>query len=240
VARAAVKHSGGKGRVILHAGCLRESDAVDLARYGESIGVDAISSLPPYVARWSGTEVVEYYARLSSATRLPCFVYYFPALTGNASGDAFFDAIRKLPGVSGVKFTDMNLYELGNLAGGTWTVLNGHDQVLYPALTMGANGGIGSFYNVLPEEFVTLFRAWRAGDFACARAAQERINRVIRVVKQFRLLPALKFIAGLQGVNLGVCRKPTLALSGEEQNRLRAALAALGVCDGCRAQGNRS
>jgi N-acetylneuraminate lyase len=230
MARAAVELSRGKGRVLLHVGCLVTEDALDLARFAEQIGVDAVSSLPPYVVKWSPAEVIHFYRRLCEATALPCFVYYFPALTGSSLGESFFDSLRSLNGIAGFKFTDMNLYELGNMAeraGDQFTVLNGHDQVLLPGLTMGAHGGIGSFYNVLAAHFVALYRAFRAGDLACARARQQEINRVIRVVKRFRLVPALKSIAGMQGVDLGVCREPTLALSPDEQQLLADELAAL-------------
>ena len=228
-ARVAVECSRGAGRVIVHVGCARTEDALDLARHAAAIGADAVSSLPPYIARWTEPEILRYYERLSSATPLPCFVYYFPALTGNGAGEGFFDAVRALPGVRGFKFTDMNLYELGHLAARAEgrIVLNGHDQVLLPALLMGAAGGIGSFYNVVPEQFVALFRAWRAGDLACARSIQMRINSLIRVVKRYRLVPALKHITRLQGLDLGICRQPTLALSGEDQQGLAAALAGL-------------
>ncbi len=228
VVRAAVELSRGRGRVIAHVGCAATADAEALAREAERAGADAVSSLPPYVSKWGAAEIAHYYQRLSSATALPCFVYYFPALTGSNCGPAFFDAMRALPNIRGFKFTDMNLYELGLMAeraAPDFTILNGHDQVLLPALAMGAHGGIGSFYNVIPGAFVALYRAWKAGDLGCARARQAEINRVIEVVKRRRLIPSLRFLLRRQGVDCGVSREPTLPLTAAEEAALEAELA---------------
>jgi len=222
-ARAAVELSRGRGRVILHVGCARTEDAMELARFAESAGVDAVSSLPPYVQRWNLDEVLEYYRALASSTGLPAMVYYFPALTGAIPGADFFGRVRAIPGIRGFKFTDMNLYELGLMAeqaGSEFFILNGHDQLLLPGLLMGASGGVGSFYNIVPEWFVSLFQAWNCGDLDLARQRQFQINRLIQSVKKHRLIPALKCIAGMQGIDAGICRRPTLDLPPAEREQL--------------------
>ncbi|MFB3829076.1 MAG: dihydrodipicolinate synthase family protein [Bryobacteraceae bacterium] len=227
VIRAAVELSRGRGRVIAHVGCAATADAIALAREAERAGADAVSSLPPYISKWGAAEISNYYRRLSSATALPCFVYYFPALTGSNCGPSFFEAMRALPNIRGFKFTDMNLYELGLMAERAtegFTILNGHDQVLLPALTMGAHGGIGSFYNVLPEAFVRLYRAWKAGDVGCARAKQTEINRVIEIVKRRPLIPSLRFLLRAQGLDCGPSREPTLPLTAQEEAALETEL----------------
>jgi N-acetylneuraminate lyase len=226
-ARCAVESAHGRGRVLVHVGCNSTADALELARHAERIGADGISSLPPYVARCTGCEIVNYYKRIASATELPCFVYHFPALTGPGP----LQAIADLPGIRGVKFTDMNLYELGLLAerrSDGFLVLNGHDQVLLPGLVMGARGGVGSFYNVYPELFVSLYRAWKSGDMSIAESCQRQINQRIQAVKKHRLIPALKFMVCLHGIEAGVCREPVLPLSTEEQRQLASDLEALG------------
>jgi N-acetylneuraminate lyase len=226
LARAAVELSRGRGKVIVHVGTTATRDAVELARDAERAGADAIGSLPPYTARPAAQEIIEYYRRLASSTGLPCFVYYFPAVTGAVA----IESLCALPGITGVKFTDMNLYELGQLAERSpagLTLLNGHDQVLMPALAMGAHGGVGSFYNVIPEEFVGVWRAWCAGDLACAQRRQRSINRLIRVTKQYRLVPALRFLLGLQGLVPGIERGPSLPLAAAERTALEREVSAL-------------
>ena len=149
-----------------------------------------------------------YFERIGAATHLPLYIYYFPTLTGGLSGEAFFSSVRGIPGLAGYKFTDMNLLDLHTLVEDGLAVFNGHDPNLKSALLMGAIGGIGSFYNVLPRQTAAIYRACRAGDLQCAEQIQSEMNRVIRTVRKYRLIPALKFIAGLQGSDLGEIKEP--------------------------------
>jgi N-acetylneuraminate lyase len=220
LAKAAVELSRGRGRALIHIGAVRLEDAVDLARHAAAIGADAIGSLPPFVARYHITEVKRWFERIGAETSLPFFVYYFPSLTGGASGEVFFDALRPVESITGYKFTDMNLYDMSVLIERRLTVLNGHDPNLKSALLMGAAGGIGSFYNVLAPEVMALFQCCRSGDVETAEKYQAAINRVIRVVRRTRLIPALKFISKLQGCDLGSMREPALPLSAAEERMI--------------------
>jgi N-acetylneuraminate lyase len=213
--------------VLVHVGCNTTTEAIELARFAERTGADGISSLPPYVPRCNSREIVNYYRQLAAATALPCFIYYFPALTGPVP----LDALAALPGIRGIKFTDLNLFELGQLAQRSreqFLVFNGHDQILLPGLSMGACGGVGSYYNVFPELFVSVYRSWRAGDVLEAQRRQQQINARIAVVRKYRLVPALRLLLRDGGWDSGVCREPVMPLPPDEQRQLLEDLEPLG------------
>lgn len=227
LARVATSVCKGRARVVVHAGCPRTTDAIYLARAAEQEGAGAVSSLPPYITRWTEPEVLRYFEAVTTATELPFLLYYFPALASTGSGLNFIHAVRRLPQVAGAKFTDTGLADLVTLAesaGEDFSVFNGHDPMLVPALGLGAKGGIGSFYNLMPERFVAAYRAWQCGDLKTANAIQLDINRIIRAVRAYRLVPALKFACSLRGINLGPSREPTLDLNSAERAALEAAL----------------
>ncbi|MDZ4800444.1 MAG: dihydrodipicolinate synthase family protein [Bryobacteraceae bacterium] len=220
LAAAAVSASRGRGLALVHVGAARIEDSIELARHAEDLGADGISSLPPYTQGWSMPEVRCWFERLAGATDLPFLIYYFPRLTGGATGESFFEAMRPVGRIAGYKFTDMNLFDLGLLLEGPYTVLNGHDPNLSAALRMGADGGIGSFYNIAADFAVAMLRANRSGDAAGAERIQAQLNRTIRIVRGYRLIPALKHICGLQGFDQGMMRDPMLPLGKDEQQRL--------------------
>ena len=63
------------------------------------------------------------------------------------------EKVLELPGVIGMKFTRNDYYELfriSRLQGGNINLLNGPDETLLCGLVMGADGGIGSTYNIMP------------------------------------------------------------------------------------------
>ena len=76
--------------------------------------------------------------------------YHVPVLT-DVSID--FDILTRLADISnfvGLKYSDYNLYELSRflkLKGGKFIVLEGNDEVLLPALLVGAHGGVGMSYS---------------------------------------------------------------------------------------------
>ncbi|MGB9606300.1 MAG: dihydrodipicolinate synthase family protein [Bryobacteraceae bacterium] len=160
---------------------------------------------------------------MAAASEPPLLVYYFPAI---APGVRTLDQIERLleiPGVAGLKFTDFDLYKLFLLKKrGCRAVFNGHDEIPAAGLLMGADGGIGSFYNLAPELFVEVYRLARQGSWEQARQAQARINQLIEIVLDFPLIPAIKTILAWQGIPCGEAIAPRRAMSPGERERLRA------------------
>jgi len=222
---AAVQSSPAGKLVIAHVGAWRTADAIRLARHASRLGAAAVSSLPP-VGEYTFAEVRQYYADLAAASDVPLFVYYYPAFSQAISS---FDALAELleiPNVAGIKFTGFDLYMLSQLKRAGAVVFNGHDEVLVAGLLMGADGGIGSFYNLVPELFVELFEKAAAGDWPAARAAQARINELIRLTLRFPMLAAIKKMLEWSGIACGPCFRPRRRLTPEEERQLAEALAA--------------
>ena len=77
----------------------------------------------------------------------------------------------------GVKVSSGDLKNLAAYqeAAPDWTLLVGSGALLYPALEMGAAGGIVAVGNFAAETAVEILHAFEAGDKAAAGAAQERL-----------------------------------------------------------------
>lgn len=227
VAETAVRCSPAGKIVIVHVGAHRPEDAIELARHAERIGARAVSSLPP-PGGYPFPEVRRYYKALVAATGLPFFIYYFPDAGPAVAGAEQLLELCAIRGVAGVKFTDFNFYMLETVALTGATVFNGRDECLAAGLLMGASGGIGTFYNLAPEQFVELWRHARAGRWSEARCTQRRINALIRLTLQFPMLPAVKTMLRWRGLDCGPCLPPRGPLTEDEERRLRAGLDALG------------
>lgn len=228
IAAAAVALSPPGAQVIVHVGAPSTSEAVELARHAGHVGAAAVSSLPP-AGGYSFPEIRGYYARIAEAAEIPLFVYYFPAV---AAAVLELDQILELcalPGVAGIKLTDFDLYRLWALKQEGVTVFNGRDEVLAAGLLMGADGGIGTFYNLLPEAFCRLYALARSGDWASARAEQDRANELVRVLSSFPLFPAVKQILDWSGLPCGTCLGPRRPLSAQERQRLRERIDTAGL-----------
>jgi N-acetylneuraminate lyase len=212
---------------IIHVGTLNTADAIRLAQHAASIGASAISSLPPAGA-YSFAELRGYYEALARSTDLPLLIYFFPELAPAIRGYAQLADLCSLPNVIGLKFTDFDFYTLARVKKLGKVVFNGRDEALACGLLMGADGGIGSFYNIAPELFVSLYDAARAGDWPLVQHIQARINELIAIVLAYPLFPALKQILAWQGLDCGECVAPRQPLGADLQQQLRAELQAAG------------
>jgi len=230
VAEVALRNSPRDKTVIVHVGAHRTADAIELARHASRAGAHAVSSLPPPGA-YSFEEIRSYYAALAAASDVPLLVYYFPGL---CPALACLDSLRELlalPNVIGLKFTDFDLYRLSLLKQSGACVLNGRDEVLAAGLLMGADGGIGSFYNLVPELLVGVYDSARADNWTQARRLQARINELIEIALRFPMLAAIKTMLSWSGIPCGPCLRPKRPLTAREEDSLRALLASSSFAD---------
>ncbi|HZT36367.1 MAG TPA: dihydrodipicolinate synthase family protein [Bryobacteraceae bacterium] len=221
VAEVAVECSPKGKSVIVHVGARSQREAIELAKHAGALGVAAISSLPPAGAAYQ--EIINYYRDLAAASDVPVLAYYFPAATGAAWTYGQLEEICGIPGVSGLKFTDFDLYTMSLLARSGHTVFNGRDEVLCAGLLMGAAGGIGSIYNIVPQWFVRVAELARIGDWKQARRVQDQINDLIRVLLRYPLVPAIKRVLSWRGIECGEAVKPRRPLTETEERELRSA-----------------
>jgi N-acetylneuraminate lyase len=211
--------------VIVHVGAASTRDAVELARHASKAAAHAISSLPP-AGRYSFAEIRDYYRELATASDIPLLVYYFPSVTPALhSADQMLE-LCNLQNVAGLKFTDSDLFKLWLLRSAGAVVFNGTDEMLAAGLIMGANGGIGSIYNLIPEQFVALYRHAIAGRWEEARRLQNAINELIEPILHYPVHAAIKAILRWSGIDCGDCIPPRRRLTPDEQSDLLTRIAA--------------
>jgi N-acetylneuraminate lyase len=221
-----------RGRhVVVHVGAASLEEALALSSHAAKAGAHAISSLPPLSGQFGFPEVLRYYEALARASDLPLVVYYFPDLSPSISSTEQLETLCGLPNVLGVKFTDFDLYRMSLLTRPERCIFNGRDEVLAAGLLMGADGGIGTFYNLVPELFVGIYTAAQAGRWEEARLAQRRVNELIRITLGYPLFPAVKQILAWSGLDCGTCLPPRAPLTLEQQRSLQKSLVEAGFVE---------
>lgn len=223
VAERAVKCSPPDKAVIVHTGAMSTAEAVDLTRHAARIGAHAVSSLPP-IGNYSFAEIKAYYTAIASASEAPLMIYYFPSLAPSISTIDQVLELCRIPNVIGLKFSDSDLFKLSEVKRQGATVFFGTDEMLTAGLVMGADGGIGSFYNVMPELFVQLYNLTRQGAWEQAPAVQKQINEVIAIGLRFPVHPVIKAMLARLGIDCGKCLPPRRSLTREEETELHQLL----------------
>ena len=178
-----MKAAEGKLTVIAHVACNNTKDSMELAAHAESLGVDAIAAIPPIYFRLPDHAIAKYWNDISSAAPNTDFVIYnIPQLAGVALTMNLFAEMRKNPNVIGVKNSSMPVQDIQmfkNAAGSDYIIFNGPDEQFMSGRVIGAEGGIGGTYGVMPELFLKIDEYVKAGEMEKAREIQYAANDVI-------------------------------------------------------------
>ncbi len=235
MAEATVEAVAGRGAVINHIGAANVYEAIALTEHADKIGVDAVASLvPTYFYQLTPDELFDYYKTIAAHTDKPVLVYALPSVKG-FDFPTFMERLMEIPNVIGLKCTigdDFIQHKLKEINGGNINVINGPDETLICGLTMGADGGIGSTYNVMPGWFAKLFDSFKAGDLATAQEYQYKANRVIDALLRFSKFGAIrgtKAALALKGFDVGDAIFPARPYDKDELLAYKKELSGLGI-----------
>lgn len=217
---------GDQAKLIAHVGAIDLKTASELARHAGEIGLDAISSVPPFFFHYGEQEIADYYKALADASGLPVLMYASPLSGVNITWD-MVDRLMDIPNMIGLKWTSYDyftMHRIKSLRGGNINVINGPDECLLCGLVMGADGGIGATYNVMPKLFAEIYRHFHAGDIPAAQAAQFKANKMIELLIRFGVVCTIKEILSMIGYDCGHQVFPQKRMKDEEKAALRKAL----------------
>lgn len=213
-----------KGRVTLiaHIGCISTAQAIRLAKKAKELGYDAISSVSPFYYKFSFAEIKKYYFDIVDAVDLPMLIYNFPAFSGvNLTVDnisEFLSDERFL----GVKHTSSDYFALEQFKSAfpDKVVYNGFDEMFMAGLAMGADGAIGSTFNLMAEKFIKIRNLFAENKVEEARAVQNEANVIIRALCKVGVMQGEKAAMDALGFDMGPARAPFGPLTEEQKKEL--------------------
>ena len=231
-----MKSTEGKLTVIAHVACNNPKDSMELAEHAESLGVDAIAAIPPIYFHLPEYAIAQYWNDISSAAPNTDFVIYnIPQLAGVALTQSLFDEMRKNPKVIGVKNSSMPVLDIQmfkQAAGEDYIIFNGPDEQFMSGRVIGAEGGIGGTYGVMPELFLKLDELIKAEEMNDARKLQYAINAIIYKMcsAHGNMYGVIKAILKInENLELGGVRKPLTSLIDSDMSIVEEA--AQMICD---------
>ena len=229
VLEAVMSEAKGKITVIAHVACNNTADSVELAAHAEKCGVDAIASIPPIYFHLPNDSIAAYWNAMSAAAPNTEFVIYtIPQLAGTALTMPLLNEMLKNPNVVAVKNSSMPTQDIqmfkdaGIQARGEdgFAVFNGPDEQFVSGRVMGADGGIGGTYAVMPELFIRMNELIEQGDIPAARAIQYKADRIIYKMCEAKgnLYAVMKeILRRMYGLDLGGVRAPLANLAPEDE-----------------------
>ena len=223
ILEAVMEEVRGECTIIAHVACNNTNESRQLAAHAESLGVDAIASIPPIYFHLPEYAIAKYWNDISAAAPNTDFVIYnIPQLAGVALTTRLFTEMRRNPRVIGVKNSSMPTQDIQmfKAAGGEdCVVFNGPDEQFVSGLAIGATGGIGGTYAVMPELFLKMFSLMREGKVQEAQKIQYAADEIIYAMCACKgnLYAVMKKILSInEGLELGGVRAPLPELVPED------------------------
>ena len=231
VLEAVMEEARGEITVIAHVAANNTQDSCALAAHAESLGVDAIAAIPPIYFRLPEHAIAAYWNEISkSAPDTDFIIYNIPQLAGVSLTPSLLREMLKNPRIIGVKNSSMPTMDIQTflaIGGKNFVVFNGPDEQLAAGLAMGAIGGIGGTYGVMPELYIRIKELSDKGEVADAAELQLRANEIIGALTSCRgnLYAVMKEIIRIRsGIDLGGVRSPLPALDPDDTPKLTEAL----------------
>lgn len=216
---------------------------INHSRIAKSAGADAVVVTAPFYARTNQSETIDHFRYIKDAVDLPVIAYDIPVCVGMKLERKTTVTLAREGAISGLKDSsgdDGNLrYVLADMQDdANFFGMTGSEIVVDSVLAMGAHGVVPGLANVDPHGYVKLWNLVQSGDFAGARAEQERLCKLFEIV----WISTGRTSAGSAGVGafktamrqLGIIANNTMArpqrhLNAEETSKVDAILKATGL-----------
>lgn len=201
--------------ILLIGGCslhsLRDTMAYIHAAAGE--GVDAVLVNTPcyYPQASEPSQLAAYYRRLADQAPVPILLYNVPQFTGVSIPPHLVAELAEHPNIIGIKESSGNLRvltEIARLVPSDFVVLTGSASTFYPALLIGAQGGILAAACVAWEACRGIFDAVQSGQLTKARHLQMQLLPLIEAITTRWGIGGLKAAMDLRGLYGGPPRAP--------------------------------
>lgn len=224
------------GRKIVMAGTGAEStrNTIALTKAAAEMGVDYALVVTPhyYKPRYDAAAYLHHFQAVAEASPIPILIYIMAAYTGVDLQTKIVNELSHHPNIVGVKDSAGSapkLAEMVSLSSGEFSVLAGSANFLYPALCLGAKGGVLALANIAPRECAELRDLFKAGKHEEARKLQFRLLKPNAAVTSLYGIAGLKTAMEMVGLETSAPRSPLLPSSAAERTAIQAILDEAGL-----------
>ncbi|SFW46247.1 4-hydroxy-tetrahydrodipicolinate synthase [Selenomonas ruminantium] len=223
----AVDHVKGRIPVIAGTGSNETSYAVELSKYAESVGADALLVVTPYYNKCTQKGLIAHYTAIADAVNIPIILYDVPSRTGVAIATSTYVELAKHPNIVAVKEANGDLSKILRLraaVGDDLVIYSGNDDQIVPILSLGGQGVISVLSNVAPQQTHDMCQAFFDGDTKKAEKLQvEYADLIDALFCEVNPIP-VKVAMRKLGYNAGPLRMPLSEMEPQHEKQLEDAL----------------
>lgn len=215
IVRIVTEQTAGRAFVLAGAAEANVARTLEAAAYYHQLGCDAVAIVAPFYYKLSQDGVYAYFSEIARESPIDLTLYNIPQFSNEITNDTIKRLAVEYPRIIGIKDSSRDLPRFMNMINEVSPVrpdfvfLIGCEEILLPALLMGADGGTLATSGVVPEVIMKLYNLARAGRVEEARAIQYKLLDLIKLIIFGADFPeAVRQAVGLRGFNMGAGRQP--------------------------------
>jgi len=220
--------------IVIGASATTTRETIMYCKHAEDIGADGVMLVHPYYCLPKERELYEHYRNVSEAINIPIIIYNNPYTSGVDASPELLSRLTEFKNIRYVKEATgdvTRVTDIIRLTSGRLKVLQGWDNIVFESFASGAVGWIAGTADVIPDLSIQLYEA------SCVEKDMEKAREI-----WYRMLPignmleregvfvaAIKAGLNMQGIDVGIPRRPLLPLQEPDESRLRRMLQDIGV-----------
>ncbi len=190
-------------KVMAGAGSNATHEAIDLAKFAQEAGADAILSVTPYYNKPTQEGLYQHYRAIAESVDIGVVLYNVPGRTGvDLKPETVFRLFDEVENIYGIKEATGSIERTVELLAKRPELyaISGDDAINYPIIADGGMGVISVTANLLPDKIAMLVHAGLAGQFDTAKMINDElyeINKALFCESNPIPIKAAMYLAGL-------------------------------------------
>lgn len=201
--------------------------AIELSRYAQSVGADALLLVTPYYNKATQNGLYVSFKAVADSVDIPCILYNVPSRTGcNIKPETVLKLAehKNIVAIKEASGDISQVAEIARLAGDKIDIYSGNDDQVVPILSLGGKGVISVLSNICPKDTALMCKSFFDGDVNKARQLQLKYLPLINALFcEVNPIPAKCAVSKL-GYGENSLRLPLTVMEEANQNKLFAAM----------------
>ncbi|MBQ3145191.1 MAG: 4-hydroxy-tetrahydrodipicolinate synthase [Clostridia bacterium] len=206
--------------------------AIEMSKYAESIGADAVLVVTPYYNKTTQAGLIAHYKAIAESISIPVILYNVPSRTGLNIAPATYLELSKIENIVATKEASGNISqiaEIANLCGDNLAIYSGNDDQVLPILSLGGLGVISVLSNIIPKDVHNMVKYFLDGNVKEAIKLQlDTLKLTSALFSEVNPIP-VKAACNMIGFNAGIPRLPLVEMTDAGKEKLKNEMNSYGL-----------
>ncbi len=206
--------------------------AIEMSKYAEDIGADAVLVVTPYYNKTTQEGLVAHYKAIAESIKIPIILYNVPSRTGLNITPKTCLELSKIKNIVAIKEASGNLSQIAEIAqscGKELAIYSGNDDQILPILSLGGLGVISVLSNIIPKDVHNMVQYFQEGKVEKATKLQlDTLNLTKALFSEVNPIP-VKAACNMIGFKAGIPRLPLIEMTKTGQENLKKEMKKYGV-----------